>query len=58
MMGRRTGNSILGKAVLFVFLFVLITAIGGLLPTIAGKNSDRKDYKKSGHWFQKGVKRA
>jgi subtilisin family serine protease len=33
----RTGNSILGKAVLFVFLLILITAIGGMLPTIAGK---------------------
>jgi hypothetical protein len=36
-MERRTGNSVLGKATLSVFLLIVITASGGLLPTIAGK---------------------
>jgi hypothetical protein len=36
-MQRRTGNSILGKAVLVVSFVILVTAIGGLLPLTAGK---------------------
>ena len=44
-MGRRTGNSILGKAVLFVAFVILITAIGGLLPLTAGKKIKSKKVK-------------
>jgi len=44
-MERRTGNSILGKAVLFVFLVIFITAIGGLLPLTAGKKIKSKKVK-------------
>ncbi|MCK4985366.1 MAG: S8 family serine peptidase, partial [Desulfobacterales bacterium] len=49
IMERRTGNSILGKAVLFVFLLILIIVIGGLLPTTAGKKlrSERLQKKRS-----------
>ena len=46
-MGRRTGNSILGKAVLFVAFVILITAIGGLLPLTAGKKDKIKKGKDS-----------
>jgi hypothetical protein len=48
-MEKRTGRSTLKKAVLFVFLLILITAIGGLWPTIAGKKlrSERLQKKRS-----------
>ena len=38
----RTGNSILGKAVLVVSLVLFITAVGGLLPLTAGKKIQSK----------------
>jgi hypothetical protein len=44
-MERRTGNSILGKAVLVVSLVLFITAIGGLLPLTAGKKIKSKKVK-------------
>jgi hypothetical protein len=57
---KRTGSSILKKAVLFVFLLILITAIGGLLPTIAGKKlrSERLQKKRSlvSKRLKKGIK--
>jgi hypothetical protein len=48
-MGKRTGRLTVKKAVLFVVLLILITAIGGFLPTIAGKKlrSERLQKKRS-----------
>ena len=45
MMGRRTGNSILVKAVLFIFSIIFVTVIGGLLELRAGKKVESKKVK-------------
>jgi len=41
-MERRTDKSILGKAILFALLVILITAVGGLMPLTAGKKIESK----------------
>ncbi|MBW2002075.1 MAG: hypothetical protein JRI30_06135, partial [Deltaproteobacteria bacterium] len=41
-MKRRTDKSILGKAILFALLVILITAVGGLMPLIAGNKIESK----------------
>ena len=41
-MKERTNKSILGKAILFVLLVIIITALGGLVPLIAGKRIESK----------------
>jgi hypothetical protein len=38
----RTDKSILGKAILFALLVILITAVGGLMPLIAGNKIESK----------------
>jgi hypothetical protein len=41
-MKRETDKSILGKAILFALLVIIITAVGGLMPLTAGKKIESK----------------
>jgi hypothetical protein len=55
---KRTGSSILKKAVLFVFLLILIIVIGGLLPTTAGKKLRSERLQKKWSMVSKRLKKS
>jgi len=51
-MKKRPGKAILGKAILFALLVIIITALGGLVPLIAGKRIESKKLDNQPQSFQ------